>query len=184
LKNDYYEYHLAYAEELANHPSIDGARMAVYGQSYGGNPVAKLAVDHDDVFSAAVVACAPIDLPFIAFSPSELPFAVAPMTLDILEARFRTGSCDLDEGLAQCEAIIDELDEFALASTLMSGAIDIPLLVPAPEDDPFMPQPDIDLLASAAGENFDRLVTGQDIHCTRERGTYWPQIADWIAESI
>ncbi len=184
LRNDYYEYHLAYAEELAKHPSIDAEHMAVYGQSYGGNPVAKLAVDHDDVFSAAIVACAPIDLPFIAFQPDELPFAVAPMTLDILEARFRTESCDLDEGLPQCAAIIDELDEFALGSALMMGTIDIPLLVPAPENDPFMPQPDIDLLSMAATAGFDRLVTGQDIHCTRERRTYWPQIADWIAENI
>jgi esterase FrsA len=185
LKNDYYEYHLAYAEELAMHPFIDGSRMAIYGQSYGGNPVAKLAVDFDDVFSAAVVACAPIDLPFVAFAPADLPFAVAPMTLDILEARFRTGSCDLtDEGLQQCEQVIDQLDEFALGSTLTSGTIDIPLLVPAPENDPFMPEPDIELLSSAATAGFERLVTGQDIHCTRERNTYWPQIAEWIASSI
>ena len=52
LASDYYRYHLAYAEELASHPSIDPSRIAVYGQSFGGNPVAKLAVDHDDVFSA------------------------------------------------------------------------------------------------------------------------------------
>ena len=185
LESDYYRYHLAYAEELASHPSIDPSRIAVYGQSFGGNPVAKLAVDHDDVFSAAIVACAPLNLPFLAFSPEQLPFALEPMTLDILEARFRTKSCDTTgSGQQQCADILDALETFALGNALATGSIDIPLLVPAPANDPFMPEPDIDLLFEASNNTAERLITGQDIHCTRERDTYWPQIAAWIASFI
>ena len=185
LESDYYRYHLAYAEALTARPDIDGDHIAVYGQSFGGNPVARLAVDHDDIFSAAIVACAPINLPFVIFEPEQLPFALAPMTLDILEARLRTEECDSSpEGQQACATILDQLQTFALGAELQAGTIDIPLLIPAPIDDPFMPEPDIDLLYSAARATVDRLPTGSGIHCTRERNTYWPQIAQWIADNI
>jgi esterase FrsA len=178
LKPDNDEIYIEVMRHLQQMSNIDENRIALWGVSFGGNPVVRAAQKSPTGLRAAVNWCGPIHEVF-QISESQLGL-VADMYLDVMKYRFHMPE-------AENSALVEAVKGFSLidAGLIRSGEVTthVPILSVNAKGDYVAPESDLELVSASTSDG-SYFFSGSDDHCPQDRYSASSQTVDWLVTHL
>lgn len=165
-------------EALGRRRDVDAGRLALWGVSFGGNPVVRVALRAPRGLRAAVNWCGPIHEVF-QIRPWQLSL-VDDMYLDVLRHRIQWPTATNRELAAAMRgfSLVD-------AGLLLPGEVvtPVPILSVNARGDYVAPEADLDRVTAASREGM-LFYSGADDHCPQQRADATARTIAWLAERL
>jgi esterase FrsA len=166
-------------DAIGQRGDVDAERLALWGISFGGNPVVRVAVRPPAGLRAVVNWGGPVHEVF-EIRPWQLSL-VADMYLDVLRHRIgRPGATNQELADAMRGFSLVEAGFLEEPSRVVTS---IPILSVNAHEDYVAPESDLERVtaSSRAGELF---YSGSDDHCPQERGEATRRTIDWLVKAL
>lgn len=178
LKPDNDEIYIEVMRYLQQMPTIDASRIALWGVSFGGNPVVRAAQKSPTGLRGAVNWCGPIH---DVFQISEFQLSlVADMYVDVLRYRLHMPT-------AENSALVEAMRGFSLidAGLIRPGEVTthVPILSVNAEDDYVAPGSDLELVSASTSDG-TYFFSGSDDHCPQDRYSASSETIAWLVTHL
>jgi fermentation-respiration switch protein FrsA (DUF1100 family) len=178
LEPDNDDIYIDVMRHLQRLPKVDENRVALWGVSFGGNPVVRAAQRSPAGLRAAVNWCGPVHAVF-QISESRLGL-VADMYLDVLRYRLHMPAAENSD-------LVDAMRGFSLidAGLIRPGEVttQVPILSVNAHGDYVAPESDMELVSASTSDG-TQLFSGSGDHCPQDRYSASSETIDWLVTHL